>query len=467
MVRFLDIIRPFLAVIPEVAQPERKVQLRERMLWTVVTLVIFLVLQQIPLFGIMSSDSADPLYWIRVLMASNRGTLMELGISPIITSGMIMQLLVGLGIIEVDNSLKEDRSLYAGAQKLFGMLLTTAQAALYVMNGMYGDPAQLGAGICILIVVQLIFSGLIVLLLDELLQKGYGIGSGISLFIATNICETVVWKSFSPRTVNAGRGPEFEGAVIALFHLLITRDNKLRALKDAFYRPNLPNIMSLISTFVIFCVVVYLQGFRIDLPIRSTRNPGYVPPPYPIKLFYTSNIPIMLQAALMSNLFFISQLLYSKFPTVLFVRMLGTWTDAGHGMGNPTGGFAYYMNHPNSFWEFLSDPIHVLIYVTFTLGTCAVFSRLWIDISGSSPRDVHKQLTDQGIVIHGYRNKSMKSVLEYYIPTAAALGGLCIGLLSITADMMGAIGSGTGILLAVTIIYQYYEIILKEQEEAR
>merc|ERR1711942_649080 len=146
-------------------------------------LFIFLVCCQIPLFGIMSSDSADPFYWMRVILASNRGTLMELGISPIVTSGMIMQLLAGAKIIEVGDTPK-DRALFNGAQKLFGMIIT-----------------------------QLFIAGLIVLLLDELLQKGYGLGSGISLFIATNICETIVWKAFSPATVNTGRGTEFEGAM--------------------------------------------------------------------------------------------------------------------------------------------------------------------------------------------------------------------------------------------------------------
>lgn len=71
---------------------------------------------QIPLFGIMSSDSADPFYWIRVILASNRGTLMELGISPIVTSGLIMQLLAGVKIIEVGDTAK-DRALFNGAQK--------------------------------------------------------------------------------------------------------------------------------------------------------------------------------------------------------------------------------------------------------------------------------------------------------------------------------------------------------------
>lgn len=462
MVRLITIVRPFQPYIPEVISPERKVPLQERLLWTVVTLGIFLTCQQIPLFGIMASDNADPLYWMRVIMASNRGTLMELGISPIITSSMIMQLVVGLGVVEVDNSLKEDRACLNSAQKLMGIVLTMAQAALYVMNGMYGDPSRLGIGICILIVAQLTFAGLIILLLDEVLQQGYGIGSGISLFIATNICETVMWKSFSPRTVDGGRGPEFEGAIIALFHLLFTRQNKIRALKDAFYRPMLPNLMQLFATMFIFCVVIYLQFFRIDIPIKSVKNPGYQLKPYPIKLFYTSNMPIMLQAALSANLFFISQLLYSKFPTNFIIGLLGKWPTQGGMMGRPTGGFCYYLTHPDSFADFINDPIHMFIYVFFTLGTCAVFSTLWIDVSGSSPRDVHKQLTDQGIIMAGGSSKSMRSVLENYIPTAAALGGLCIGLLSIVADLLGAIGSGTGILLAVTIIYQYYENLIKE-----
>ena len=152
-------------------------------------------------------------------------------------------------------------------------------------------------------------AGLIVLLLDELLQKGYGLGSGISLFIATNICETIVWKAFSPATVNTGRGTEFEGAVIALFHLLATRQDKVRALREAFYRQNLPNLMNLGATVFIFGVVSYFQGFRVDLPIKSARYRGQYSS-YPIKLFYTSNIPIILQSALVSNLYMISQVSY-------------------------------------------------------------------------------------------------------------------------------------------------------------
>ncbi|RKP15780.1 Sec61, alpha subunit 2 [Rozella allomycis CSF55] len=145
--RFLNLIKPFVNVLPEVAAPERKIQFKEKMLWTGATLILFLVCSQVPLFGIMSSDSADPLYWMRLILASNRGTLMELGITPIVTSGMIIQLLAGAGFIQVDHSIKEDRDLYNAAQKLFAMIMTLGQAVVQVVNGFYGDPKDLGAGI--------------------------------------------------------------------------------------------------------------------------------------------------------------------------------------------------------------------------------------------------------------------------------------------------------------------------------
>lgn len=92
-----------------------------------------------------------------------------------------------------------------------------------------------------------------------MLQKGYGLGSGISLFIATNICENIIWKAFSPYTITGPQGPQFEGAVIALFQLLVQRGNKVRALKEAFYRNNLPNCTNLLATVAIFLVVIYFQ----------------------------------------------------------------------------------------------------------------------------------------------------------------------------------------------------------------
>src|SRR3546814_9891705 len=199
---------------------------------------------------------------------------MELGISPTITSGLVMQVLAGARIIEVNNSVKEDRELFQGSQKLFAILITIGEAVAYVFSGMYGDLATLGAFNAIMIILQLFFSGMIVITLDELLQKGYGLGSGISLFIATNICESIIWRAFSPTTINTGRGTEFEGAIIAFFHLMFTRPNKLKALQEAFERQNLPNLSNLLATALIFLVVIYFQGWKVELPVKFHKKLG-------------------------------------------------------------------------------------------------------------------------------------------------------------------------------------------------
>uniref|UniRef100_H3BAN6 SEC61 translocon subunit alpha 2 n=1 Tax=Latimeria chalumnae TaxID=7897 RepID=H3BAN6_LATCH len=496
-VKFLEVIKPFCAVLPEIQKPERKIQFREKVLWTAITLFIFLVCCQIPLFGIMSSDSADPFYWMRVILASNRGTLMELGISPIVTSGLIMQLLAGAKIIEVGDTPK-DRALFNGAQKLFGMIITIGQAIVYVMTGMYGDPAEMGAGICLIIIIQLFVAGLIVLLLDELLQKGYGLGSGISLFIATNICETIVWKAFSPTTINTGRGTEFEGAVIALFHLLATRTDKVRALREAFYRQNLPNLMNLIATIFVFAVVIYFQINSFLVPCLIKRGmEGGQPSALRLEPEYNSSqssVGSKVKEEGMSHLkcamshfgfghsfltwihktqalntwFYIMQSKFIKFSLNLFLILTGVAQDvsgSGPARSYPVGGLCYYLSPPESMGAIFEDPVHVVVYIIFMLGSCAFFSKTWIEVSGSSAKDVAKQLKEQQMVMRGHRDTSMVHELNRYIPTAAAFGGLCIGALSVLADFLGAIGSGTGILLAVTIIYQYFEIFVKEQAE--
>ena len=223
--------------------------------------------------------------------------------------------------------------------------------------------------------------------------------------------------------------------------------------------------MNLFSTFLVFLIVIYFQGFRIELPVQSSKVRGQQGS-FPIKLFYTSNMPIMLQSYLTSNVYFFSQLLFNKFPKNIFVRLLGIWSPyEGTSQFVATGGIAYYISPPHSASDVLKDPIHFIIYIFFVLASSALFASLWIDLSGSSPKDVAKQLRDQNLIMRGHREGSMYKELKRIIPTVACLGALIVGALSIFADFMGAIGSGTGILLAVTIIYQYFEIFVKEQAE--
>ncbi|AJV63029.1 Sec61p [Saccharomyces cerevisiae YJM1418] len=461
--RVLDLFKPFESFLPEVIAPERKVPYNQKLIWTGVSLLIFLILGQIPLYGIVSSETSDPLYWLRAMLASNRGTLLELGVSPIITSSMIFQFLQGTQLLQIRPESKQDRELFQIAQKVCAIILILGQALVVVMTGNYGAPSDLGLPICLLLIFQLMFASLIVMLLDELLSKGYGLGSGISLFTATNIAEQIFWRAFAPTTVNSGRGKEFEGAVIAFFHLLAVRKDKKRALVEAFYRTNLPNMFQVLMTVAIFLFVLYLQGFRYELPIRSTKVRGQIGI-YPIKLFYTSNTPIMLQSALTSNIFLISQILFQKYPTNPLIRLIGVWgiRPGTQGPQMALSGLAYYIQPLMSLSEALLDPIKTIVYITFVLGSCAVFSKTWIEISGTSPRDIAKQFKDQGMVINGKRETSIYRELKKIIPTAAAFGGATIGALSVGSDLLGTLGSGASILMATTTIYGYYEVAAKE-----
>ena len=300
-VRFIYLIRPLMFLIPRIPKPNKEIKRQEKFIWTSIILFIFLICSQIPLYGIYKSEGSDPIYWMRAILASSRGTLMELGISPLITSSMIMQVLAGTKIIEVDQSLKADRELYEGATKVFGILISFGEAIAYVFSGQYGDINNIGVINCMLLIFQLVFAGLMVMVLDELLSKGYGLGSGISLFIATNISENIMWKSFSPFTVTSDRGIEYEGALITAVHLLMTKKNKVEAIHRAFYRNNAPNLSNLVATIIVFLVVIYFQGFRKEIKIASKQVPGlYIT--QPIKLFYCSNTPIILENTLVSNL---------------------------------------------------------------------------------------------------------------------------------------------------------------------
>mmetsp|Transcript_31225 Transcript_31225/g.35650 ORF Transcript_31225/g.35650 Transcript_31225/m.35650 type:complete len:295 (+) Transcript_31225:151-1035(+) len=292
---------------------------------------------------------------------------MELGISPLITSSMLMQFFVGAKLISVNRHIPEDQELLNTAEKLFGLLMTVGEAFAYVLSGMYGQVWDIGIINATLIILQLVIAGVIVLLLDEMLQKGYGLGSGISLFIATNICENIVWRALSPITIKSDHGTQFEGALISLFHLLATKSSKSDALYQAFNRQDAPNVTNLLGTIMTVLVVIYFQGFKIHMTLRHRKIRG-VFYPYTIKLFYTSTFPIILQAAFISNIYFFSQVLHRKFKGNWFIELIGKWRDVDFGArAVPIGGLAYYMSPPKDFSHFIADPIHGVFYTTFIM----------------------------------------------------------------------------------------------------
>src|SRR5512136_3016453 len=294
--RFLNLFKPVGRVLPEIKVPERKISFNEKIFWTAMVLIVYLVMSEIPLYGIASATS-DQFSALRVIFASNRGTLMELGIGPIVTAGLILQLLAGSAIIQCDMSDSQDRGLFTIASKVFSIVLTGVQASAYIISGMYGT---LAGPTTIVIFLQLIFAGIIVMLLDELIQKGWGMGSGISLFIMAGVAQTILWQTFSPGT----------GLLVGSLGALLNGQQTLMQWIIGSPSGIYGSLLGLIATMGAFLVCIYLEGVRIEIPMTYAGYKGFRSR-YPIKLLYVSNLPVIFASALFANVFFFTQLLWS------------------------------------------------------------------------------------------------------------------------------------------------------------
>lgn len=461
-VGFLDFVNWGCEILPEVSKPVRKIELKEKRFWTVIVLLIFMVCCQCPLFGFKPSESVDRLYHMRVTRASHRGTPMEFGIMLIANSHCILLMLTGFKIIKVHDT-PRDHALLNGAQKLYAFSQTVAMSVIMIMTGLYCELENIGVGI--LISIQLIMGGLIIILLNDLVRKGYCLGTEISLFMVANICATIMWKAFSPLHVITDQGPEFEGAFVSLLQLFSSKKDNMFVLKRAFLRQNLPNIVNVIATFFVFAIVIYLKGFRVQLPMRSTIHNGQRSF-YPINLLYTSVAPLHLQLTFVPNLNLISQDLSSKYNDNFFVNLFGVWADVrsdGPPRSYPIGGLCYYLSPPRTPLQVTQDPVYAVVYTIFMIGSCALYSRIWINLINISAVDVAKELKDKNMVMRGHGEQTMLIELNRYIPTAAVLGGLCIGALSVLADFLGVIGRGEELILVAIILYEYAELYFEEK----
>ena len=424
-------------------------------------LVIYLVMVEVPLYGVTTTGLGE-LTYLRVIFASNRGTLMELGIGPIVTAGLILQLLAGSGMIGCDFSNPDDRALFTTASKVFSIIMTGVQASAYLIGGMYGP---INPGTSIIVFLQLLFAGLVLMLLDEMVQKGWGIGSGISLFILAGVAKMVVWSSLSPV-------PSFVdkwgvGAFVASIQTIIAGES----LQQIFFRQgDLPSLLGFFATLAVFIIVIYVEGIRVELPVSYARYRGFRGK-YPIKLLYVSNLPVIFASALFANIYFFSQLLWVRLGQpapgkIFWLDLLGKYVaPEGGGQPQPVGGLVYYVISPRNIAGVASDPARALAFAGIMVTFCIIFSITWLEVGGLGPRTIAKQLVDAGMQIPGFRrsNRPIEIVLKRYIPVVTILGGLIVGLIASVADFFGVFGTGMGVLLSVGIMYQYYQLLVQER----
>ena len=458
MVRFIELFKPLARFFPDIKPPDRKVAFNEKIFWTALALIIYFVMSQVPLYGIGTAGLNDPLGSLRVIFASNRGTLMELGIGPIVTAGLILQVLAGSKMVNIDMSNPEDRSLFTSASKILSVVMTIFEASAYIIGGTYGTLAITTE---IVIMLQLVAAGIIVLLLDELLQKGWGLGSGISLFIAAGVASSIWWDSIAPMGPMAdGR---YLGAVLAFAQTVVSRTD----LRSVLTRTGgLPDMVAFITTLGVFAIIIYFNGMRVEIPVSYARYRGFRGK-FPLKLFYVSNIPVIFAAALFGNIYFISQLLWQRYNSTnsnFWFNLLGTFTTQAN-QYQPSGGLVYYVVPPRSLSLAMADPLRALVYAILLIIGCVFFAVTWVEVGGMDARTVARQLLDSGMQIEGFRRSEVpiRQMLDRYIPTVTIIGAILIGTIAASADFLGAFGSGTGILLTVGIIEQYYQIFVQER----
>lgn len=431
-----EILQPIFSLLPQVRSPTYRVPFKEKLKWTGVILILYFVLTQVALFG-LSPTAVDQFSSLRAVLAGNFGSILTLGIGPIVSASIILQLLVGGKIINLDLSKPEDKAYFQGTQKLLAIIFTLFEASVLVLTGAL-PPAT--PGFAWLLILQITVGGILIIFLDEVVSK-WGFGSGVGLFIAAGVAQAIVVGSLNPLSsptspgVPAGAIPGF------LYSLTIGQ--------PAFYL-----LLPVIATIVVFLIVVYAESMRVEIPLSYGGVKG-ARGKYPLKFIYASNMPVILTSALLLNV----QLFAAMFQKLGF-PILGTVTN-----GQAVNGLAYILTPPSSLSLLLTDPLRVTIYAVVFIAACILFAVLWVELSGIGPKQVSKQLHGMGMQIPGHRSSRahFEKILKRYIPAITVLGGAFVGFLAFGADLTGALGGGTGVLLTVGIVYKLYEEIAQEQ----
>jgi len=293
-----------------------------------------------------------------------------------------------------------------------------------------------------------------------MVQKGWGIGSGLSLFIMAGIAQAIMWNVFSP--VPASDGP------VGILPFTIQAIHEGNGADAIFRTGQLPSLFTFAITIGVILVLVYIEGIHVDIPIVSTKYRGFTAV-YPIKLLYTSVIPVILASALVANAVFIGQMLWANYnpnnqnPAFNWIAQFDP--NSSRGQATATGGILYYMTSPRSPEVVAADPARAVIYIIFMTAAVTVFSRLWVELGGLSAKTAAHNLLDADVQVPGFRRSegSVETLLNKYIPSLTIISGIIIGLLASVSDVLNVFGSGTGILLMVSIMVSYYQTMVKEQ----
>ncbi len=445
---------------PGVPKPVIKPTLGRRFLYTFIALALYILMSSVPLYGIQHVGGflGDLPQIVQIVFASTQGTLAQLGIGPIVTAGLIMQILVGSKIINLDLSRPEGRRLFTLSQKTLAIIIASVEAFGFVIIGsnfwfLTGPnpvfDVDASAAIRAFVWFQLVFATLIVILLDEMLQKGWGIGSGISLFILAGVAMSVFNNIFSPFPVS-----ETTSEPLGFIPFLVWASmNGTLDMQNLFVRVNpqigqtLPGLLGLISMIVLIVILIYLQRMKVYIPVTTQRLRG-IKTRVPLQFLYVTNIPVLLVSILFSDLIIFRSLLSAN-PTAAEIldRVI------------------YYLNPPRGYFELFVDPLRIAVFTILFTGLALLFGLMWIEVAGLSPSGQAERLIKAGLEVPGLRRnpRVLEALLAKYIYPLAVLSTLIVVSIVIVADLTLAYGGGIGILLSIGILEQYYNMIAYER----
>jgi len=444
-------IKSILYNLPEVKKPiEKKLDFNTKLKWTLAILAAFFILANVALYG-LSNNALEQLKFLQIVFATQFGSIISLGIGPIVMSSIILQLLVGSGILSIDTKTEEGKKYFQGLQKIGVIFFIIFEAIVYVaMGGLQATP-----GYTTILIFQLILGGLAIMFMDEVSQK-YGFGSGVSLFILAGVAWSLFTALFQFVGPTGNCLTDFANTPCSGNVLVILQSVINGAPGDA-----LSAIAAIAFTIIIFLGVVWAQALKVEIPLAYERVRGYGVK-WPLQFFYSSVIPVILVAALAANV-------------QLFGNLLQNWLDhptllGGFSEGQPISGLAYWLSSTNIIDALIRGSFQTsflwqsLIHLSFYMVFSAIFAVFWIKTSGMDETSQAKNILGSGLQLPGFRKdpRVIESILKRYIMPLTIMGGLAIGLLASTANLLGALTGGTSILLAVMIAYQFYQNIAQQ-----
>jgi preprotein translocase subunit SecY len=515
--RFFYAIEPFVRRLPAVIRPVGHVHFKRKLTWTLAILLLYFILGNVPLFG-LSSASVDFFSQYRAFFAGSFGSLLLLGIGPIVTASIILQLLVGAQIIKLNLSDPRDQAVFQGTQKALVFVMIAVEALPQVMGGYLLPDTNLAYSlgvsptfISFIIFLQIFVGGVLILFMDEVVSK-WGVGSGVSLFIVAGVAQQLVNGLINPATGDAGIAIGIIPRWIDIIRLNLISFDTLFTAQGLGYVLIAGGILALISTIIIMLLVIFVESTRIEIPLAHSRVRG-ARGRFPVKLVYASVLPMILVRALQANIQMFGSLMASRFGTVTtttvtsgdvsnvytgYSGLFGNFTSTATYSavtGEPLGatspqavsGLYYYLSpiHGPTDWipgmqttsamTALGWPatanweifLHVLTDASVLIIGGIIFALFWIETTGMGAKSVSEKIHRSGLQIPGYRRNpaSIERLMERYIPKVTVIGGVVIGGLTLIASLLGTIGAvgGTGLLLTVSIVYRLYEQIASEQ----